>query len=211
MDYFYIGDGYVKSINDGIGNILFFAALYEGWKNALTGIVFLSQFFYLLSLIDQVLGYSSPFFCQRLFIRLRIVDVLVVGDALTITNHPDFLSLMGEYDGTRCQSFHRMIFESSYFYATVPISLLDRLSNLLAEFYAADIGIHCLDECRYQLHAIPSIVDSRHDLPRGLAGTSIDNGNKVICHDDSVFACFLTVFANYFFLDDLHAVSEGMS
>ena len=60
--------------------------------------------------------------------------------------------------------------------------------DAFAELLTADVGWHAADITAYDSHGIASIAHPGAMAVGGLRGGSVDDGDEVICDDDSVLA-----------------------
>ena len=73
-----------------------------------------------------------------------------------------------------------------------------------AEVVAAAVGRHPADIAADEFHGIASVAHPRAMAAVGLRGTAVDNGDEVICDDDSVLAFPSGVFRCEALFDDFH-------
>ena len=64
----------------------------------------------------------------------------------------------------------------------------DSFGDAFAELLTADVGRHTADIAAHQLHRIAPIAHPRAMVIGGLRRGSVDDGDEVICDDDSVLA-----------------------
>ena len=88
-------------------------------------------------------------------------------------------------------------------------SFLKDFGNSLTKIVERAFRIHLFYTLSSQQHGITTVADICTYLLGCLTGASVDNGNKVICDDDSVFARFQTLLSDDYFLDDVHSLVEG--
>ena len=70
------------------------------------------------------------------------------------------------------------------------------MGDALAELLTTGVGRHAADIAAHEVHRIAPIAHPRAMVIGGLRGGSVDDGDEVICDDDSVLAFLRGVLRN---------------
>ena len=81
----------------------------------------------------------------------------------------------------------------------------DGASGSDAELMTGGLGGHLADDAADDGHRITAVGHAGAPLARGLRGGAIDDGDEVICDDDSVLAFLRGILWCEALLDDFHA------
>ena len=76
--------------------------------------------------------------------------------------------------------------------------------DALAEVVAAGLGRHLADIAADERHGIAPVAHPRAMAAGGLRRAAVDDGDEVICDDDSVLAFLLGILRNDALLEDCH-------
>ena len=106
---------------------------------------------------------------------------------MTVANEPHLPSESAVNDGRGCETFLG-VFSHSLLGESEPVVLGDGSGDAFAELLTADVGWHAADVAADKLHRIASIAHPGAMMIRCLRGGTVDNGDEVICDDDSVLA-----------------------
>ena len=86
-----------------------------------------------------------------------------------------------------------------------PVVAGDGVGDTFAELPTADVGWHAADITAHDLHGIAPIAHPRTMAALGLGGGAVDDGDEVICDDDSVLAFLRGALRNDALLEDFHS------
>ena len=106
---------------------------------------------------------------------------------MTVANEPHFPSESAVDDGRGCEAFLG-VFSHSLLGESEPVVAGNGPGDAFAELLTADVGWHAADVAADKLHRIASIAHPGAMAVGGLRGGSVDDGDEVICDDDSVLA-----------------------
>ena len=106
---------------------------------------------------------------------------------MTVANEPHFPSESAVDDGRGCEAFLG-VFSHSLLGESEPVVAGNGPGDAFAELLTADVGWHVADITAYDSHGIASIAHPWAMAVGGLRGGSVDDGDEVICNDDSVLA-----------------------
>ena len=84
------------------------------------------------------------------------------------------------------------------------VDITDGLCGSDAELMARCVRSQFLDDTADDGHGVAAVGHAGAPLARGLRGGAVDDGNEVICDDDSVLAFLRGVLWREALLDDSH-------
>ena len=197
-----LGDG--EAIDDGIGDVLVVHDLEHPWDHHLTGRVErLSEVGLFITLCQQFSDACGTHLGQFLFIGLGIVVVVAADETVAVAYEPDLAAHTAVDDGRGREAFLGMCGHAALGEAQ-PVMAADGFGNPLAELLAADVGRHVTDIAADEQHGIAPVAPPREVAAGGLRSGAVDDGDEVICDDDSVLAFLRGALRNDAFLYDIH-------
>ena len=197
-----LGDG--EAIDDGIGDVLVVHDLEHPWDHYLTGRVErLSKVRLFIALCQQFPDASGTHLSQFLFIGLGIVVVVATDETMAVAYEPYLTAHAAIDNGRGRKAFFRMCGHADLGEAQ-PVMTADGFRNTFAELLAADVGRHVTDIAADEQHGIAPVAPPREVAVRGLRSGAVDDGDEVICDDDSVLAFLRGALRNDAFLYDIH-------
>lgn len=81
---------------------------------------------------------------------------------------------------------------------------MDISGDALAEVMAAGRGGHLTDIAADELHGIVPVALPRAVAAVGLGGAAVNDGDEIICYDDSVLAFLCGILGDDGLFDDFH-------
>ena len=86
-----------------------------------------------------------------------------------------------------------------------PVVAGDGSGDAFAELLTTDVGWHAAEIAAHDPHGIAPIAHPGAMMNGGLGGGTVDNGDEVICDDDSVLAFLRGVLRNDALFEDFHS------
>ena len=197
-----LGDG--EAIDDGIGDVLVVHDLEHPWDHHLTGRVErLSKVRLFIALCQQFPDACGTHLSQFLFIGLGIVVVVATNETMAVAYEPYLTAHAAIDNGRGRKAFFRMCGHADLGEAQ-PVMTADGFRNTFAELLAADVGRHVTDIAADEQHGIAPVAPPREVAAGSLRSGAVDDGDEVICDDDSVLAFLRGALRNDAFLYDIH-------
>ena len=197
-----LGDG--EAIDDGIGDVLVVHDLEHPWDHHLTGRVErLSKVRLFIALCQQFPDACGTHLSQFLFIGLGIVVVVATDETMAVAYEPYLTAHAAIDNGRGRKAFFRMCGHADLGEAQ-PVMTADGFRNTFAELLAADVGRHVTDIAADEQHGIAPVAPPREVAAGSLRSGAVDDGDEVICDDDSVLAFLRGALRNDAFLYDIH-------
>ena len=144
-------------------------------------------------------------FCQLCFVRLGIIEEFAADETLAIAHQPHFASQSAKENNRSTKPFLRMRGHATDGKAKA-IVLPYHLRNPHTELMATGICRHTTDISANQQHRIAAVADPGDVFSKCLGSAAVDNGNKVICDDQAVFAFLCGALRNDTLFYYLHII-----
>ena len=181
-----LGDG--KTVDHGIGLVLVLHRLEHGGNHDLTGwVVGFQEFAFVNTFCQECSDSLSAKFGQTSLVRLGVVEILSANQALAVAHEPYLASAPAVNDG---RSTEALLGTDSH--ATdgkaQPVVTTDHLRNADAKLPTAYIGRHTTDVPADEQHGITAVAEPGDMTTERLRSAPVDDGDKVICDDQAVFA-----------------------
>ena len=121
---------------------------------------------------------------------------------MAVANHPYFATQAAEDDNAARQTVFRVIGQPLKH--RLLIVLANVSCNTTQKSLARRVLRHVADVATGQLHGVTAIAAEQAVAILRLAGRTIDDGNEVICDDDSVLAFLRGILWDESLLDNFH-------
>ena len=138
-----------------------------------------------------------------MFIGLGIVVVVATDETMAVAYEPYLTAHAAIDNGRGRKAFFRMCGHADLGEAQ-PVMTADGFRNTFAELLAADVGRHVTDIAADEQHGIAPVAPPREVAAGSLRSRAVDDGDEVICDDDSVLAFLRGALRNDAFLYDIH-------
>lgn len=140
------------------------------------------------NIIYALLGNSS-------FVRFVIGKKFAIDNALAIAHHPYLIMESAIDNSTGSKSFFGMLLHIIQRDIVELIDVTNTSSDTFAKSLHCDVGTHRFNKTLDEQHTITPVLHIRRYVNGSFTSAAINNGNEVICDDDSVLARLLTLLA----------------
>ena len=193
----------VEAVDDAVGYVLLAHGVNHLDNNYLARCVVAQQFIDGLAFCQLSFGFLCAQGSQLGLVGLGVVVILATDKTLTVAYHPNLSTDAAEDDSRAGKPVFGMVgkpLEHGFLVVLADIGRYTR-QKLLAR---GGLG-HVADIAGSELHGIAA-VGAQQAMPIvGLRSAAVNDGDEVICDDDSVLAFLLWVLGYEVLLDDFHS------